>query len=241
MVNEENFPNLHALSLVGNRRSDSYSDLSQGRTHNGRELGLYIDISAGAEKEAFLQLLTWDKLRSLRFSYNFIEGTLPTDEEVDTALERANKPKRYQDDDFSDNKEEYKDKLVGDTCIWLKTNDNEVTFTETGGTTLQVKGLDVPRVLPKARSFSINLNFLTGPVPKWILFHPYFVEWDPMTLLFNQQENGKNSAGFKVGFNNVDAVKFNFEYYYGKEKPEGAKVNGVAYPLYYYRYVAGVN
>lgn len=241
VVNEENFPNLHALSLVGNRRSDSYSDLSQGRTHNGRELGLYIDISAGAEKEAFLQLLTWDKLRSLRFSYNFIEGTLPTDEEVDTALERANKPKRYQDDDFSDNKEEYKDKLVGDTCIWLKTNDNEVTFTETGGTTLQVKGQDVPRVLPKARSFSINLNFLTGPVPKWILFHPYFVEWDPMTLLFNQQENGKNSAGFKVGFNNVDAVKFDFEYYYGKEKPEDAKVNGVAYPLYYYRYVAGVN
>ena len=241
VVNEENFPNLHALSLVGNRRSDSYSDLSQGRTHNGRELGLYIDISAGAEKEAYLQLLTWDKLRSLRFSYNFIEGTLPTDEEVDTALERANKPKRYQDDDFSDNKEEYKDKLVGDTCIWLKTSDNEVTFTETGGTTLQVKGQDVPRVLPKARSFSINLNFLTGPVPKWILFHPYFVEWDPMTLLFNQQENGKNSAGFKVGFNNVDAVKFNFEYYYGKEKPEGTKVNGVAYPLYYYRYVAGVN
>ena len=44
-----------------------------------------------------------------------------------------------------------------------------------------------------------------------------------------------------MGFNNVDAVKFNFEYYYGKEKPEGTKVNGVAYPLYYYRYVAGVN
>lgn len=237
VVNEDNFPNLHALSLVGNRRSDSYSDLSQGNTYNGRELGLHIDINSGAEKEAFLQLLTWDKLRSLRFSYNFIEGQLPTDAEMDAALERANKPKRYQDDDFSDNKDEYKDKLVGDTCIWLKTSDNEVTFTETGGTTLQVKGQDVPRVLPKARSFSINLNFLTGPVPKWILFHPYFVEWDPMTLVFNQQENGKNSAGFKVGFNNVDDVKFNFEYYYGKEKPESAVVNGVAYPLYYHRYV----
>lgn len=212
VVNEDNFPNLHALSLVGNRRSDSYSDLSQGNTYNGRELGLHIDINSG-------------------------EGQLPTDAEMDAALERANKPKRYQDDDFSDNKNEYKDKLVGDTCIWLKTSDNEVTFTETGGTTLQVKGQDVPRVLPKARSFSINLNFLTGPVPKWILFHPYFVEWDPMTLVFNQQENGKNSTGFKVGFNNVDDVKFNFEYYYGKEKPESAVVSGVAYPLYYHRYV----
>ena len=104
-----------------------------------------------------------------------------------------------------------------------------------------MKGQDVPRVLPKARSFSINLNFLTGDVPDWILFHPYLQEWNPDSMIFNQQENGKNSAGFKVGFNNVDAVKFNFEYYYGKEKPEGTKVNGVAYPLYYYRYVAGVN
>jgi DNA-binding NtrC family response regulator len=23
---------------------------------------------------------------------------------------------------------------------------------------------------------AINLNFLTGPLPKWILFHPYFAE-----------------------------------------------------------------
>ena len=49
-------------------------------------------------------------------------------------------------------------------------------------------------------------------------------------------------AHFSISiYNNVDAVKFDFEYYYGKEKPEDAKVNGVAYPLYYYRYVAGVN
>ena len=127
------------------------------------------------------------------------------------------------------------DKLVGDTCIWLKTGDNTIVFTETGGNNLSVTGKDVPRVLPKARSFSINLNFLTGPLPKWILFHPYFAEWGPEILLFNQQENGKNSAGAKVGFNNIDAIKFNFEYYYGKEKSVDATVNGVAYPWYYQR------
>ncbi|KAB5357115.1 hypothetical protein F9940_09580, partial [Bacteroides stercoris] len=104
-----------------------------------------------------------------------------------------------------------------------------------------VTGKDVPRVLPKARSFSINLNFLTGPLPKWILFHPYFAEWGPEILLFNQQENGKNSAGAKVGFNNIDAIKFNFEYYYGKEKSVDATVNGVAYPWYYQRYVSTSN
>ena len=127
---------------------------------------------------------------------------------------------------------------MGDTCIWLKTDDNAVIFTETGGNTLSVTGQDVPRVLPKARSFSINLNFLTGPLPKWALFHPYFVEWGPEILIFNQQENGKNSAGAKVGFNNIDDTKFSFEYYYGKEKSADAKVDGVAYPRYYRRYVA---
>ena len=241
VVNEENFPELYAFNLIGCRRSDSYSDLSQGSSYNGRPLGLHIDITSGAEKEAFLKLLTWDDLKSLRLSYNFIEGQLPTDDEVDTALQKAGKPTRYQDDDFSNNKDDYKDKLVGDTCIWLKTGDNTVVFTETGGNALLVTGKDVPRVLPKARSFSINLNFLTGPLPKWILFHPYFAEWGPEILLFNQQENGKNSAGAKVGFNNIDAIKFNFEYYYGKEKSVDAKVNGVAYPWYYQRYVSTSN
>ena len=68
-------------------------------------------------------------MRSLRLSYNFIEGQLPTDDEVDTALQKAGKPTRYQDDDFSNNKDDYKDKLVGDTCIWLKTGNNTVVFT----------------------------------------------------------------------------------------------------------------
>lgn len=84
------------------------------------------------------------------------------------------------------------DKLVGDTCIWLKTNDNPVTYPGVNGQhTETVKGQDVPRVLPNARSLSINLNFMTGDMPKWILFHPYFVEWDPEVLVFNQQERGK--------------------------------------------------
>ena len=126
VVNEENFPELYAFNLTGCRRSDSYSDLSQGSSYNGRPLGLHIDIASGAEKEAFLKLLTRDKLRSLRLSYNFIEGQLPTDDEVDTALQKAGKPTRYQDDDFSNNKDDYKDKLVGDTCIWLKTDRKSV-------------------------------------------------------------------------------------------------------------------
>ena len=30
-----------------------------------------------------------------------------------------------------------------------------------------------PRVWPKMKSLSLNLNFLTGKLPDWILYHPY--------------------------------------------------------------------
>ena len=34
-----------------------------------------------------------------------------------------------------------------------------------------------------------------------------------------------------MGFNNIDAIKFNFEYYYGKEKSVDAKVNRSSLPV----------
>ena len=238
VVNATDFPNLYAFGLTTCRRSDSYNDLSQGHTDKGHPLGLDINISSGREKEAFLTILTWDNLRELLFSYNFIEGQLPTDTEVDTALERAGKRTRYDATDFSQSEDDYLDKLVGDTCIWLKTDDNAVTFTYTDGSALTAKGQDIPRVLPKLRAFYINNNFLTGTLPKWVLFHPYFAQWGPTSLFIPQQYQGKNSAGQKVGFSNIDAEKFNFGYYYPKEKPAGATIDGVAYPLYYYKYVS---
>lgn len=235
VINEENFPNLHSLTITGCRLTDAYYDFS----YNGKPLGLHINISEGEEKTAFLELLTWDKLRSLKLSYNFIEGQLPTDEEVTQALNDAERPTRYTESDFSDNEEEYLDKLVGDTCRWLLTENNPVNFKPINGESIEVKGQDIPRVLPKAREFYINLNFLTGPLPKWILFHPYFAEWYPESMIFNQQEDGKNSKGEKVKFDNIDAVKFDYTYYYGtKENNNKPTVSGVAYPLYYYRYVA---
>lgn len=241
VVNQTNFPKLHTLILSGCRRTDSAYDLTQtpGSSYNGSPIGLHIDISNGKEKEAFLQLLTWDNLRSLSLSYNFIEGKLPTDADVAAALTAANKDLHYQESDFSDDKTKYLDKLIGDTCIWLKTNDNPVTFKEVSGSSITVTGQDVLRVLPKARKFSFNLNFLTGPLPNWILFHPYFVEWSPEVLIFNQQERGKNSNGETVKFNNIDPEKFDYTYYHDNKDPGANKVvQGVAYPLYYRRYVS---
>lgn len=241
VVNKENFPYLTSLALNGSRRTDSLSDLTlvQGGKYNGRPIGLFVNVSRGSERDALLSLLLWENLQSLTLAYNFIEGELPTDEEMETALERAGRPTHYTSDDFSTEKADYLDKLVGDTCRWLLTDDNPVTFTATDETTETVTGQEIPRVLPKTRYLSINLNFLTGKLPNWVLFHPYFAAWYPEIGFFIQQERGKNSAGELVGFSNIDADNFDFTYYYGAEDPgSNTTVSGVAYPLYYRRFVA---
>ena len=243
-VNQNSFPKLKYLTLTGCRATETLNDLSliEGTQYNGREVGLYVNISKGQpEREAFLKLLTWDNLLSLQMSYNFIEGELPTDAEVTEALRAANKPLIYEEKDFF-TKEElattpsiYLNKISKDTCQWLLTEDKPVEYKKTQTT---VNGKEIPRVLPFARNVHFNLNFLTGAVPNWILFHPYFAYWYPETMVFNQQENGKNSSGTAVGFSNVDLVNYDYSYYYGKEDPEDATVvDGVAYPLYFRKFV----
>ena len=55
--------------------------------------------------------------------------------------------------------------------------------------------------MPNLKSLKINLNFLTGEAPEWILKHPNFGCWEPLTFIFNQ-ENGKDSNGKRVGLTN---------------------------------------
>lgn len=81
-----------------------------------------------------------------------------------------------------------------------------------GGDTIQyVVDNQIPKILPNMKLLGINLNFLTGKIPDWMLYHPYFLEWYPEILLFGQQESGKNSDGVVVGFDNTPT---SFEYYY---------------------------
>ena len=58
-------------------------------------------------------------------------------------------------------------------------------------------------VMPQLKMFAINLNRLTGALPKWILYHPALDWWDPYILLFTQE--GKNEKGELAGFSNVPA------------------------------------
>ena len=251
IVNEKNFPKLRNLILYAQRRTDVVINIaSLGEmnasgvyVYNNYPIGLYGKVNAGtADRQALLKLLTWDKLNTLELSYCFLEGELPTDEEMTEALEAAGKATRYSKSDFSTNKEDYLDKLVGDTCKWLLSGwDNPVTCKHKDGSVVSedVYPLQVPRVLPNCRQLSLNLNFFTGKVPNWILFHPHLVEWNAPTMIFNQQPKGKNSDGAAVGFSNMTEDSYSYDYYYGTSDP-GSKweVSGVAYPLYYRKYVA---
>ena len=251
IVNEKNFPKLRNLILYAQRRTDVVTNIaSLGEmnasgvyVYNNYPIGLYGKVNAGtADRQALLKLLTWDKLNTLELSYCFLEGELPTDEEMTEALETAGKATRYTKSDFSSNKADYLDKLVGDTCKWLLSGwDNPVTCKHKDGSVVSedVYPLQVPRVLPNCRQLSLNLNFLTGAVPKWILYHPHLVEWTPSIMIFNQQPKGKNSDGAAVGFSNMTEDSYSYDYYYGTSDP-GSKweVPGVAYPLYYRKYVA---
>lgn len=251
IVNEKNFPKLRNLVLYAQRRTDVVINIaSLGEmnasgvyVYNNYPIGLYGKVNAGtADRQALLKLLTWDKLNTLELSYCFLEGELPTDEEMTEALEAAGKATRYSKSDFSTNKKDYLDKLVGDTCKWLLSGwDNPVTCKHKDGSVVSedVYPLQVPRVLPNCRQLSLNLNFFTGKVPNWILFHPHLVEWNAPTMVFNQQPKGKNSDGAAVGFSNMTEDSYSYDYYYGTSDP-GSKweVPGVAYPLYYRKYVA---
>lgn len=251
IVNEKNFPKLRNLILYAQRRTDVVTNIaSLGEknasgvyVYNNYPIGLYGKVNAGtADRQALLKLLTWDKLNTLELSYCFLEGELPTDEEMTEALEAAGKATRYTKSDFSSNKADYLDKLVGDTCKWLLSGwDNPVTCKHKDGSVVSedVYPLQVPRVLPNCRQLSLNLNFFTGKVPNWILFHPHLVEWNAPTMIFNQQPKGKNSDGAAVGFSNMTEDSYSYDYYYGTSDPGNKwEVSGVAYPLYYRKYVA---
>lgn len=65
-----------------------------------------------------------------------------------------------------------------------------------GGDTIQYlvnEGVNIPKILPKMKRLSVNLNFFTGNLPDWMLYHPHLIDWDPEILIYNQMEKGLNS------------------------------------------------
>ena len=98
---------------------------------------------------------------------------------------------------------------VGEEGVVAYTQEDVDTW---GGDTIQYLADNaMPKILPNCTMLRLNLNFLTGKLPDWLLYHPHFLDWAPDLLIFNQQEKGLNSAGEAVRFDNEPKT---FDYYY---------------------------
>jgi hypothetical protein len=69
----------------------------------------------------------------------------------------------------------------------------------------------MPKIMPKMKRLTLNLCFFTGKLPDWILYHPHLLDWFPESLIYMQKENGLDSNGKLVKFDNEPT---NYEYYY---------------------------
>lgn len=186
-ITQENFPYLRSLYLNKINRYDTTKDLSAYKGKDDK-LGFrwttgyggdgFPGPSDGYDNTYFKELLKWEELECLSLSLNMLDGQLPSDAEVKQLL---GADKVYTESYIQN--AEYKDTIsIQDAEKYLLAN---------GG---------APRVWPKMKSLSLNLNFLTGELPDWILYHPYLSFWDPFTMIFQQElsttsSKAKNTKG----------------------------------------------
>lgn len=238
VVNPTNFPHLKGLELSTGRRDDTTNDLTTAVQSEltGGKLGIYVNLDVeGKEKNAFMEVMKWNKLEYLGLSYLFIEGHLPSDDEVLPEFGSYKSNNAQADASLIEETQT----LLKDTCSWLvKENATPVEMTLANGDKVTVNNTDIAMVWPNMKVLSLNLNFITGDLPNWLLFHPYFQSWNPDGMIVPQWTKGKDSQGRSVGFDNVTGnPNFNYKYYYGDGTQTGAA--SAAYPKYYNKYVGG--
>ena len=88
---------------------------------------------------------------------------------------------------------------------------NAADVAERGDTVTWAVANQLPRILPNMRTLRLNLNFLSGRLPDWLLYHPRLMEWSAENLIYIQQDNGVDSQGNRVGFSNEPTSR---EYYF---------------------------
>ncbi len=183
ILNQKNFPKLKALTLLGNCRW-VLSDLRKKSDNISfpNGIGLHIDTK---ENNSLRDLFLWENLEYLRLSTNYMEGSLP-DFKVGQVI-NGKKIESYKKEDIA---------ALKDTVSWLVNTP---------------EGQAIPKILPNAKQLFINLNFFTGSIPDWILYHPHLLEWSPSLLVFNQLEKAIDSEGRAVGFTNEPST---FDYYF---------------------------
>lgn len=192
---------LKALFLTSNQRS-VIADMSNSIK---KDIGGLVDEcpADGSGNRKFPKwLLEWDQLDTLRLSVNYLQGTLPTDEEL---INDGFKAWDVNSFDPESSEVNIKDSLGTEGLKF---------FTENR----------VPMVLPDIDFFAINLNKLHGDIPNWLKYHPKLDYWFPLLLVFPQE--GKDAAGNVAGFNNVPTnLNYYYEIYKNKKWSESNIVN----------------
>lgn len=186
----KNLKNLEYLDLNANNFTSIPSVLNKNnfphmrvlKFHAMRRYGSQMDLRNDVDglrvdvsSYSFVNnMLKWDTLDSLQFSVSYLEGEFPSDEEM---LNNGFEP--YSKQEIQESQ--------------MKTDKDEWLSDVLEGT---------PKVLPNTKFLAVNLNFLTGELPKWILYHPHYLEWNPFIFIFNQ-EIGYTKDGARPGFSNT--------------------------------------
>ena len=132
---------------------------------------------------SLVNILKWDNLRVLSLSYGYIYGELPTMKSWNTRY--------YSAEQIAAN----------DTLNSASVENKRRLMTE------------IPCVLPNLEVLNLNLNFMTGDLPDWLLYHPRLSNFAPFGMIFSQ-ENGYDRAGKVPGFDNEpDNLDYFYEFY----------------------------
>ena len=185
ILTKDNFPNLKSLNLLACRRW-TLSDLRKKDNYDDG-IGLHFKATTNGDND-LRRLLLWEGLEELRLSNCYIEGQIP---------------------DF----------VVGDSGVvaWTKeditingvVNDTLKNLVEELADTAQYRPL--PKILPNMKRLTLNLNFFTGKLPDWLLYHPHLLDWFPESLIYMQQVNAYDSEGKPSKFDNEPT---DYEYYF---------------------------
>ena len=144
-------------------------------------IGLHFQSTDSGDND-LRRLLLWEKLEELRLSNNYIEGQIPS---FITVTETG-------------------DTIVdADVPVW--------TVNDVAGNDTLTNLVGKPKIMPNMKRLTLNLNFFTGRLPDWMLFHPYLLDWFPESLIYMQQVNAFDSNGKAAKFDNEPS---NYEDYF---------------------------
>ena len=206
----ENFPSLRAIEMTTNQKLTAYDldnltvkDPVQFAEQYGglfRENSDPDNISGSGFPAKFL---TWEKLDTLLLTLNYLQGTIPTDEQIISYMQSH-----------------------GGVKYW-STSDTEIADSISTVGTRFFTDNQVPKVLPNMMRLTVNLNRFHGTLSpethKWLLYHPKLDWWDPYVMFYNQEGtdfdgNAAQFTGVPVSFEDYgDEWPSYYGVYYNKE------------------------